>query len=67
MKALYEYEATQEGELTVDEDEVLHVFDKDDDWLLVQSQKEGGKIGYVPANYVEEVRIRLMAFSPIVR
>ena len=24
--------------------------------MLVQSQGEGGRVGYVPANYVEEVR-----------
>lgn len=34
---------------------MLNVFGKEEDWLLVQSQKEGGKIGYVPGNYVEEV------------
>lgn len=56
-KALYDYEAAQPGELTVSEDEVLYVYGKDDDWLLVHSQKEGGKVGYVPGNYVEEVRI----------
>ena len=56
VKALYDYEAQQSGELSVTEDEMLYVFDKDDDWLLVQSQKEGGKVGYVPGNYVEEVR-----------
>ncbi len=56
MKALYEYEANADGELSLQEDEVLHVYAKDDDWLLVHSQKEGGKIGYIPGNYVEEVR-----------
>ena len=38
---------------------MLYVYGKDDDWLLVHSQKEGGKAGYVPGNYVEEVRISL--------
>lgn len=38
---------------------MLLVFDRDEDWLLVQSQKEGGKIGYVPENYVEEVCLPL--------
>ncbi|EKM59126.1 uncharacterized protein PHACADRAFT_191439 [Phanerochaete carnosa HHB-10118-sp] len=55
VKVLYEYEAQQPGELSVGEDEVLYVYDKDEDWLLVHSQKEGGKVGYVPGNYVEEV------------
>ncbi|KAI0347122.1 hypothetical protein BDW22DRAFT_1480808 [Trametopsis cervina] len=54
VKALYEYEPNAEGELSLEEDEVLYVFAKDDDWFLVQSQKEGGRIGYVPGNYVEE-------------
>lgn len=35
------------------EDEVLFVYETDQDWLLVQSQKDGGKAGYVPGNYVE--------------
>ena len=55
MKALYEYEANAEGELSLQEDEILEVYSKDDDWFLVQSRKEGGKIGYIPGNYVEEV------------
>ncbi|GBE79439.1 hypothetical protein SCP_0206380 [Sparassis crispa] len=54
VKALYDYEATQSTELNVKEDEILLVFDKDDDWLLVQSQANEGKVGYVPGNYVEE-------------
>lgn len=38
------------------EKEILYVYDKEEDWLLVQSQKDD-KIGYVPGNYVEEVCI----------
>jgi hypothetical protein len=53
VKALYDYEASAPGELSVKEDEVLLVFDKEDAWLLVQSQTEGGKAGFVPENYVE--------------
>ena len=37
------------------EDEILHVYDKDDAWLLVHSQKAGGRVGFVPETYVEEV------------
>jgi len=36
------------GELSVKEDDILLVFDKEDAWLLVQSQAEGGKAGFVP-------------------
>ena len=35
--------------------EILYVFGKEEEWLLVQSQKEGGRAGYIPGNYVEEV------------
>ncbi|TCD70400.1 cytoskeletal protein binding protein [Steccherinum ochraceum] len=50
VKALYDYEAAQPGELTVKEDDELLVFEKDEDWWLV-SLGEGGKAGYVPGNY----------------
>ncbi|KAF8591583.1 hypothetical protein K439DRAFT_1380627 [Ramaria rubella] len=54
VKALYDYEATTPGELSIIEDETLSVYEKDDDWLLVKSERDGGKVGYVPGNYVEE-------------
>lgn len=53
VKALYDYSATSVGELTVKEDDILLVFDTEEEWLLVQSAAEGGKAGFVPANYVE--------------
>lgn len=56
VKALYAYEASAPGELTVDEDEVLHSFDSEDDWLLVQTESGGGRAGFIPVTYVEEVR-----------
>ncbi|KAF8845883.1 hypothetical protein BDN67DRAFT_961539 [Paxillus ammoniavirescens] len=54
VKALYDYDAAAPGELSIKEDEILLVFDREDDWILVQSQKEGGRAGFVPGNYVEE-------------
>ncbi|KAJ3571426.1 hypothetical protein NP233_g3768 [Leucocoprinus birnbaumii] len=54
VKALYDYEAAAPGELTISEDEILLAFEVDEEWLLVQSQKESGGAGYVPGNYVEE-------------
>jgi hypothetical protein len=60
VKAMYDYEASAPGELSVKEDELLFVFDTEEDWLLVQSQKEGGKAGFVPGNYVE---VFLITFS----
>lgn len=53
MKALYDYEAAAHGELSVQEDDVLMVFDTEDDWILVQNSKAEGGAGYVPGNYVE--------------
>ncbi|KAF9462614.1 hypothetical protein BDZ94DRAFT_1260849 [Collybia nuda] len=53
VKVLYDYEAAAPGELTVAEDEILLVFDTEQDWLLVQSRKDDEKAGYVPGNYVE--------------
>lgn len=53
VKALYDYEAAADGELSIKEDEVLLVFEMEQDWVLVQGEKEGGKAGFVPGNYVE--------------
>ncbi|KAF9481963.1 hypothetical protein BDN70DRAFT_829987 [Pholiota conissans] len=55
VRALYDYDPTAPGELSLHEDDVLYVFDTEDDWLLVQNSKEGGHAGYVPGNYVEVV------------
>lgn len=65
MKALYDYEAQQPSELTVKEDEMLYVYDKDDDWFLVSSQDDGERVGYVPGNYVEDVCRKSSYFIPI--
>ncbi|KAG6817462.1 hypothetical protein H0H87_008630 [Tephrocybe sp. NHM501043] len=53
VKALYDYEAAAGGELSVQEDEILLLFETEGDWILVQSEKDGGKAGFVPGNYVE--------------
>lgn len=53
VRAIYDYEPSAPGELAIQESEILLVFDTEQDWLLVQSQKEGGKAGFVPGNYVE--------------
>ena len=57
MKAQYDYDAAAEGELSLKEDQTLLVFgDEEDGWLLVQ-EEGGGKVGYVPGNYVEVISI----------
>ncbi|KAJ7095351.1 hypothetical protein B0H15DRAFT_829165 [Mycena belliarum] len=53
VKALYDYEASAPGELSISEDQILLVFATEEEWLLVQTDDGGGKAGFVPANYVE--------------
>lgn len=53
-RALYDYEATADDELTITEDEALLVYDKEEDWSLVKSQTGKG-IGFVPTAYIGEV------------
>ncbi|KAI9509448.1 hypothetical protein F5148DRAFT_1187422 [Russula earlei] len=55
VRAQYDYDAAAQGEISLKEDQTLFVFGEEEDgWLLVQ-EKESGKIGYVPGNYVEAV------------
>ncbi|KAH9042302.1 X-domain of DnaJ-containing-domain-containing protein [Lactarius hengduanensis] len=50
-----DYVAVAEGELSVKEDQSLLVFGPEEDgWLLVQD-KDDGKVGYVPGNYIKAV------------
>ena len=56
MKVQYEYAAQASGVLSIAEDQTLHAFGGEEEgWLLVQTE-DGNHAGYVPANYVEEVR-----------
>ncbi|KAJ3874117.1 hypothetical protein F5051DRAFT_475078 [Lentinula edodes] len=41
------------GELSIIKVEILLAFEPDNEWLLVRSTNEGGKAGYIRANYVE--------------
>jgi hypothetical protein len=64
MKAQYDYDAAAQGELSLKEDQRLLVFgDEEDGWLLVQ-ESGGGKVGYVPGNYVEVIPIFYRTFPP---
>lgn len=36
------------------EDDLLHVFEKDDEWVLVKLVDGAEGVGYVPASYVQE-------------
>ncbi|KAG8743612.1 cytoskeletal protein binding protein [Ceratobasidium sp. 414] len=52
-KALYDYTANGDGELSITENEPLSVYDQEEEWSLVKSNKPGGRAGYVPATYIE--------------
>ncbi|CAO3698910.1 unnamed protein product [Rhizopus microsporus] len=59
-KALYDYDARTEDELSIRENDILYVIEKeDDDWwkaeLKQTSGEEAGPVGLVPAQYLEEV------------
>lgn len=55
VKAIYDYSAQSEEELTLKEDEVYTLYEKDDpDWFIVE--KANGDIGLAPSNYVEETK-----------
>ena len=57
VKAQYDYDASAPGELSIVDGETLQVYERDEDWILVETASKGGKhrVGYVPANYVEDV------------
>ncbi|KAG8727632.1 cytoskeletal protein binding protein, partial [Ceratobasidium sp. 428] len=50
---IYDFTASDDGELSITEDELLSVYEQEAEWWLVKSREPGGKAGYVPASYVE--------------
>lgn len=57
-KALYDYAKQNDDELNIEEDEMLSVYEIKGEWLLVKKQQDGfpsGQLGFVPANYVDEI------------
>lgn len=52
-KALYDYEATNENELSFAEGDVLNITEQDDSgWWFAEHK---GKTGFIPNNYVEQI------------
>lgn len=66
-KAVYDYSPQGDGELDIKEGDVLFVLEKssDDDWWKAKKKAmnddEDEPEGLIPANYIEEVRIRVTA------
>lgn len=53
VKAIYDYEAQNDDELTIHDEEVLEVIDENDpDWTVVKSTNNS-KQGLVPSTYIE--------------
>jgi len=53
FKALYDYEAEDETELTIKEGEILHVISETDGWYFGSNTQ--GKEGNFPSNFVEPI------------
>ncbi len=63
-RAVYDYAAQAEGELTITEGDVLYVLEKsadEDDWWKAKKKAVGDDdeepMGLIPSNYIEEVCI----------
>jgi len=52
-RVLYDYEAEEDGELTIAQDQVLFVFTERGGWFY--GRNEAGQTGLFPSNYVERV------------
>lgn len=69
-KAIYDYEPQSEGELKIDDGDLLYILEKskDDDWWKAKKKAGGDEddepVGLIPANYVEEVRFCLPVTQP---
>jgi hypothetical protein len=53
FRVLYDYEAEEEGELSIVQDQVLFVFTERGGWFY--GKNEAGQTGLFPSNYVERV------------
>ncbi|ELP87121.1 proline-serine-threonine phosphatase interacting protein, putative [Entamoeba invadens IP1] len=53
MRALYDYEATDDTELSLNEGDIIDIYDNSGDWWLAELN---GKRGLVPANFIDYVK-----------
>ena len=69
IRALYEYRANDEDELSLDEDEVLFLLEPKGDWwhaIRVGLDTEASlvkQVGWIPSNYVQEAEYAGIAKS----
>ena len=67
-RAIYDYKPTGDGELAINDGDLLFILDKgEDDWWKAKKkaadEDEEEPEGLVPANYVEEVNLLLLSQS----
>lgn len=69
-KAIYDYAPQSEGELQINEGDLLYVLEKseDDDWWKAKkkatAEEEDEPVGLIPNNYIEEVSLIRDAMVP---
>lgn len=69
-KAVYDYAPQAEGELQIEEGDVLYVLEKsqEDDWWKAKkkatAEDEDEPVGLIPNNYIEEVRLLSQGDAP---
>lgn len=62
-KAIYDYVPQSEGELQINEGDILYVLEKsdEDDWWKAKkkatAEEEDEPVGLIPNNYIEEVSL----------
>jgi hypothetical protein len=64
VKAQYDYDAAAQGEISLKEEQTLLVFGPEEEGWLVVQEKDSGKVGYTPGNYVQ---VTPTVFSPSTR
>lgn len=57
-RVLFDYNSTSGSDITVLQDEILDIVEgnMENEWVLVRPHKNPSLIGYVPKNYIEEIR-----------
>ena len=58
--ALFDYEPQGQGELAIEDGELVYIIEKEDEWWKAKkraaNEEEEEPVGLIPNNYVEEVR-----------
>ena len=55
LKVLYDYDAAEEGELTLHAGDIVYLLEPEDDQGWCQGKLQDGTVGFFPTGYAEEV------------